>query len=139
VAATRERERKQRKKREDFFGYHVQFVRRYNRSVTASDLRSMWDDQGGLCALTGRLLVPEAGQSQVDHIVPQTRGGSHDLTNLRWVCSEANHAKRNLTDEEFLALCVNVAEWIGSRLAEAYHCDRAPVAPESAVVSKGNS
>jgi 5-methylcytosine-specific restriction endonuclease McrA len=64
----------------------------------------------------GNGLAADSAVAQLDHIVPRTRGGSHDLENLRWVTTRANLAKRDLTDEEFLDLCVNVAEWIGRRL-----------------------
>lgn len=113
----KQRARTAKKKQDDFFAYRVQFVRRYNPSATPSDLREMWERQKGLCGLTGRPLIP--GDAQVDHILPQARGGSHDLSNLRWVCRQANQAKRDLTDAEFHELCCTVAEWIGRRLAHA--------------------
>lgn len=114
--AARERAAKQRRKTADFFGYHTQFARRFNKEITSDDLRTLWDAQGGLCGLTGRVMVAEAGKVSLDHIVPRAKGGSHELTNLRWVCSEANLLKRDLSDDELLALCSDVAEWIGRRL-----------------------
>ena len=45
---------------------------------------------------------------EVDHIVPETRGGSDELSNLRLVCTRANEAKGNMMDDEFLELCRNV-------------------------------
>lgn len=104
--AERQRERNAQKKREDFFAYHVQFARRFNRELTADDLRALWEAQGGRCALTGRPL--EGNQPTLDHRVPATRGGSHGLENLRWTTRRANEAKGNLTDGEFLALCRDV-------------------------------
>lgn len=112
----REHARRQRQKRENFFGYHAQFARRYNAAITAADLESLWKSQGGRCGLTGRSIEPVAGQVHLDHIVPRRRGGSNDLANLRWVCAVANNAKRDQTDEEFLALCRDVGEWLGRRL-----------------------
>jgi 5-methylcytosine-specific restriction endonuclease McrA len=83
----------------------------------ADDLQEMWDGQGGLCGLTGRPLDFET--AQLDHIIPRSRGGGNDRSNLRWVCKEANEAKGALTDEEFFSLCRQVAEWIGRRILEA--------------------
>ena len=54
--------------------------------------------------------------AQVDHILPKARGGSDDLSNLQWVCKEANIAKRHMTDAEFVALCSDVMNWIGRRI-----------------------
>lgn len=112
----REREARQNRKHADFFGYHVQFARRFNSTITVSDLRDLWDEQGGRCGLTGWPLTASPGEAHLDHIVPQSRGGGHDLSNLRWVTAAANHAKRNLTDDEFRHLCSSVAEWIGRRI-----------------------
>lgn len=34
----------------------------------------------------------------------------------RWVCTEANLAKRELSDMEFVLLCRDVMRWIGERI-----------------------
>lgn len=91
------------------------FRSRANRlkGITARNLARLWRDQRGLCALTGRRLDRTA---EVDHKLPKTRGGTDALENLQWVCREANRAKRDLTDLEFLALCQSVTSWIGARI-----------------------
>ena len=101
------------RKKAEFFPWRVQFIRRFNPDVTAEDIKALWDSQDGRCALTGRRLDDHA---ELDHIIPRTRGGTHDLSNLRWVCGEANRAKRNLTDEEFLSLAADVVEYLGRRI-----------------------
>ena len=83
------------------------------RGVTAFDLAKIWRKQRGLCALTGRKMDRSA---QVDHKMPLARGGSDDLSNLQWTTPEANRAKRDLTDIEFHALCMDAARWIGERI-----------------------
>lgn len=83
----------------------------------ANDLQSIWERQGGLCGLIGRPLDFET--AELDHIIPRSRGGSNDIGNLRWACEEANRAKGSMTDEEFLRLCNQVAEWIGRRILES--------------------
>ncbi len=90
-------------------------ARRYSSLLTASVLEDLWLRQGGICMITGRLLQRDA---QLDHIVPIARGGSHDISNLRWVCPEANLAKRDLLDEEYLELCRDSIEYIGRRIRE---------------------
>ena len=75
--------------------------------ATALDLFSLWRQQKGLCALTGRKLDRTA---QLDHILAKARGGSDAKGNLRWLCKEANLARRELSDEEFMALCQDVVE-----------------------------
>ena len=69
------------------------------------ELASLWKRQRGVCALTGRRLDRSA---QLDHIIPKARGGSDGIGNLRWVCAQANLAKRSMTDAELLALCEDI-------------------------------
>jgi 5-methylcytosine-specific restriction endonuclease McrA len=56
--------------------------------------------------------------AQLDHILPRAKGGGDHISNLRWLCPEANYAKRDLTDEEFFALCGDVIIRIGRRIQE---------------------
>ena len=53
---------------------------------------------------------------ELDHVQPKARGGSDSISNLRWVCAEVNIIKRDLTDQEFVALCSQVMRWIGERI-----------------------
>lgn len=74
--------------------------------VTAVDLARMWKRQRGLCALTGRRLTRD--DAHIDHVLPKSRGGTNELSNMRWVCKDANFAKRGLTDSELFTLCEDV-------------------------------
>lgn len=83
--------------------------------ATPSELALIWRKQSGKCALTGRKLDRSA---QLDHIVAKARGGNDSVQNLRWLCKEANLARRELSDTEFINLCRDVMRWIGERLAQ---------------------
>lgn len=39
--------------------------------------------------------------NSIDHIVPLSRGGIHELFNMKCICNECNLMKRNRTEEEF--------------------------------------
>ncbi|HEA30094.1 MAG TPA: HNH endonuclease [Leeuwenhoekiella sp.] len=105
------RERQQayldRLKKADFFKWKS---RKSYIFLSAKQLKSLWDKQQGHCALTGR---PLGKDPQLDHIIPKTRGGTDCYENSRWLCEEANQAKRNLLDSEFLQLCREVMLWEG--------------------------
>lgn len=79
------------------------------RNGGAEFLRELWDVQRGLCALTGEAMV-QGQNATIDHIVPCSRGGSSDKTNLQWVTRRANQAKNDLTTEEFVELCRAVVQ-----------------------------
>jgi len=70
------------------------------------ELARLYKAQRGYCALSGRRL--RKGGIHLDHIVPKSKGGTDELSNLRWVCEEANLAKRNLLDADFFSLCIDV-------------------------------
>lgn len=112
IDLTTNRRRIARLKAQCPFEWYAQKYRSYYRvPLTAADLQSLWELQRGCCGLTGRemTLVSDA---ELDHIVPTSRNGGFGIANLRWTCRSANRAKHNLTDEEFIALCSEVAEFI---------------------------
>lgn len=77
-----------------------------------NQLSLLFDKQKGLCALTGLPLVLGSGDCSIDHILPKSKYPElkHDINNLRFVHLWANIAKRNLTDDEFVAMCRLVVE-----------------------------
>jgi len=95
-----------------FFWSRAMKLRGIGRA-TYKDLASLWRSQCGLCALTGRRLDRTA---EPDHIIPKAKGGSDCKSNLRWVCKEVNRMKRDMMDEEFIAMCADVMQLIGQRI-----------------------
>jgi 5-methylcytosine-specific restriction endonuclease McrA len=96
------------KKKRFFHSRSVHFNNAFNTSHTACDLASIWRKQKGLCVLSGRLLTPE--NAELDHVLPKSRGGSHDTSNLQWVVKEVNRCKRDLLESEFIVLCFDVVK-----------------------------
>lgn len=63
------------------------------------------------CELTGRPLKwREPWAYEYDHIVPVSKGGSNEFENLQIVCREANRAKGDLMQDDFIRLCHQVIE-----------------------------
>ena len=75
-------------------------------TVSRQQLERILKAQKYRCFLTGRPLTPSDGS--VDHLVPLSRGGSQDVSNLRLVTRGANHAKSNLLLQEVVARCRDV-------------------------------
>lgn len=97
--------------RRRFFWRRACTLRGDNRA-TAWELSKLWRAQKGKCSLTGRPLDRSA---QLDHIKAKARGGDDSVSNLRWLCKEANLARRELDDHEFLSLCADCINWGASK------------------------
>lgn len=54
---------------------------------------------GGRCALCG--CTKNERPLDVDHIIPRSRGGSNDISNLQVLCSKCNRSKGNKDDTDF--------------------------------------
>jgi 5-methylcytosine-specific restriction endonuclease McrA len=82
---------------------------RHPDEPTAShrELAMLWKRQKGICPFTGIRL--NKYNAQLDHIVPLVNGGKGTSDNLRWVQSDVNYAKRDLSDTKFIALCHLIA------------------------------
>lgn len=46
----------------------------------------------------------------IDHVVPRSKGGTHDAGNLRWVLTLANVAKDAMSDDVFFDLCQAIVD-----------------------------
>ncbi|MHB8590786.1 MAG: HNH endonuclease [Vulcanimicrobiaceae bacterium] len=77
------------------------------------ELKALWERQGGRCAITGVALT--ADNVELDHVVPRSRGGTHDASNLRWVVDRFNWLKRDALDSELEDLCTLALEGLRAR------------------------
>ena len=76
--------------------------------VDATDLKKLLEVQGYKCALSGVRLEPK--NAELDHKVPLSRGGTNDLANLQWLDRNVNRAKGTMDNEEFIAMCKQIAK-----------------------------
>jgi len=68
-----------------------------------NELKTLLEKQSFRCKLTGDKISFD--NMELDHILPTTRKGKNELSNVRWVTKEANRLKQNLTDKELKTLC----------------------------------
>lgn len=85
--------------------------------ATAASLLKKLKLQGFRCALSGRELTEE--NLTIDHIQPQSRGGSHELDNLHFTDKEINRMKGAMELEQFIAACVEVAMTNGFKVTKS--------------------
>jgi 5-methylcytosine-specific restriction endonuclease McrA len=76
-------------------------------SHTSKEVRQMVRDQGGVCAYCESSL---SGSYHVDHMIPLSRGGRNDWTNLAIACRNCNLSKGSMTVEEFFRREKNLRE-----------------------------
>lgn len=74
--------------------------------ITAFELRTLWDQQGGKCAYCNAEMIKTSDsrdlrQAHVDHIHPISRGGYNVIENAVYACRKCNQSKSNLTIEEW--------------------------------------
>lgn len=83
----------------------------------------LFESQGGRCAYTGDQIVLGEWAS-LDHIVPSSKNGSNDISNLQWVTFEINAAKSNMSHAEFVEMCCKVAALHGPKSKQASQTSR---------------
>ena len=77
--------------------------------ASRGEILDLLKKQGYRCAVTGQQLTPS--DSQLDHIVPVSAGGSNTIDNLQIVTSHINKMKGSMNNDEFIATCKMVAAW----------------------------
>ena len=88
-------------------------IDRLGTSKYWKDLKELIAKQNFKCALTGDEISFES-DIDLDHIIPKSRNGKNELSNVRWVTRQANRLKNNLTDDELKSLCLKIVQKSGS-------------------------
>jgi 5-methylcytosine-specific restriction endonuclease McrA len=70
------------------------------KAFSTKDIERKWDDQGGLCAITGFPL--DEGQFAGDHIVARSMGGKTEYDNLQVIGKKTNIKKSNANNEDYI-------------------------------------
>ena len=65
------------------------------------------------CYLTGTSINILEDDYQLDHILPISKGGTNELSNMGITCPEVNQMKRGLTNEELFSWCKKILEYNG--------------------------
>jgi len=72
-------------------------------------MHEIWNKQGGKCARTGVEMgrIGDKWTSPSIDRIDSSRGYEKD--NVQWVCWRYNDAKSNMSDDQFIAMCLAVA------------------------------
>jgi len=80
------------------------------------ELAKLYDEQNGKCIYCGVDLKPDA--TQLDHVVPLSRGGKHDPSNIALACRDCNSLKGPRTADEFNEFVRQYSKRILEKIAE---------------------
>lgn len=87
------------------------YVNNISENFTVKDVLEKFGDNP-VCYLTGTPInLNEPETYQFDHIIPTSKGGTNDLSNLGICTRSANYAKNDLSIKEFHELCEQVLKW----------------------------
>ncbi|OHB60856.1 MAG: hypothetical protein A2Y12_10125 [Planctomycetes bacterium GWF2_42_9] len=86
------------------------------KSITGSQILKILEDQKYRCALSGRLLTPQT--ASVDHIIPLSKNGTHDISNIWVVDHKMNLAKGTMSVDEFISVCRDVVKFQESKISQ---------------------
>ena len=65
------------------------------------------------CYISGRDLPDDFGKIDLDHIYPESRGGSNHISNMGPTLKQANAMKSDMTMGELLEMCKDTLEYHG--------------------------
>ncbi|TGL76902.1 HNH endonuclease [Leptospira jelokensis] len=76
--------------------------------LRAGHIRKLLNDQNFRCFISGLELTYE--NVEIEHIIPLSKGGKHELTNLCLIDKSLKELKRFKTKEEIIKLCKIILE-----------------------------
>lgn len=79
--------------------------------LSLDDLYYLLKYQDYRCALTGRVLRPSGNHKFLASLDRKNNKDWYFLYNCQLVCADANVAKQDLSDKEFLQMCQDVVDW----------------------------
>jgi 5-methylcytosine-specific restriction endonuclease McrA len=77
-------------------------------NISPFDLWKMAKKQECKCPYSGRKL--ENGNIHLDHIIPKSKGGSNNISNLQLLPGEINTMKWNILPDEFVKICKEITK-----------------------------
>ena len=86
-------------------------VQARGKAITGTTLFELAKSNGFRCALSGAELKPD--DASLDHIIPLSKGGAHDMQNVAVIHGAVNRMKGEMKRDEFVRWCKLIARWNG--------------------------
>ena len=78
------------------------------KGVTQVSLKALLQKQCYKCAISGQHLEPS--NASLDHVLPISKGGKHEIDNVQWVHQDINRMKGDMTMADFVEMCRMVVD-----------------------------
>lgn len=87
----------------------AKIVKTPRRRFTAKERRDIYIRDKGTCGICGRFVPPDS--FTVDHIVPISKGGTYDYSNLQCCCRKCNQLKDDALQDDFFQVMLSVVDY----------------------------
>lgn len=85
--------------------------RRKPTDITVDELETLYNRQGGQCAVTGITMTHQTDSPQTNISIDQiTPGGGYTIDNVRLVCAAVNFMKHRMDDDELVWWCREIVK-----------------------------
>lgn len=87
----------------------VKIIKTPRRRFTANERRDIYIRDKGTCGICGKFVPPDS--FTVDHIVPISKGGTYDYSNLQCCCRKCNQLKDDALQDDFFQVMLSVVDY----------------------------
>lgn len=87
----------------------VKIIKTPRRRFTAKERRDIYIRDKGTCGICVRFVPPDS--FTVDHIVPISKGGTYDYSNLQCCCRKCNQLKDDALQDDFFQVMLSVVDY----------------------------
>lgn len=90
----------------------AKIIKTPRRCFTAKERRDIYVRDKGICGICGKFVPPDS--FTIDHIVPISKGGTYEYSNLQCCCRKCNQLKADALPDDFFsghAYCCRVSDF----------------------------
>lgn len=87
----------------------TKIVKTPRRCFTAKERRDIYIRDKGTCGICGKFVPPDS--FTIDHIVPISKGGTYEYSNLQCCCRKCNQLKDDALPDDFFQVMLSVVEY----------------------------
>lgn len=87
----------------------AKIIKTPRRCFTAKERRDIYVRDKGICGICGKFVPPDS--FTIDHIVPISKGGTYEYSNLQCCCRKCNQLKADALPDDFFQVMLTVVEY----------------------------